>query len=202
MVGDAAGLSGVPKGVSPKSLASTLGLAAVAAVALAGIGGMQGVSAKAVGPQDPQNPTPGLTLTTHGPAVKDRLVLTDAEWKKRLTPDQYSILRTEGTEPAFCSPLLNVHKAGVFECAACGNPLFRTNAKFDSHTGWPSFFQPASKDAVWYRLDGSLGDARTEVRCSRCDSHLGHVFDDGPADKGGRRYCMNGLALKFVPDKK
>ena len=186
--------------MTPTLLLSGLGLAAAAVLGVAALGGGQGGPAKAVGPNDPQNPTPGLTLTTHGPIVKDRLVLSDAAWKTRLTPDQYDVMRKEGTEPAFCSPLLDIHQAGVFHCAACGNPLFRTDAKFDSHTGWPSFFQPVSKNAVWYRLDRSLGDARTEVICSRCDGHLGHVFDDGPADKGGRRYCMNGAALKFLPD--
>lgn len=147
--------------------------------------------------QKTPNPTPGLPLTEHGPARKDKVVHTEAEWKKLLTPKQYAILRGHGTEAAFCSPLLYKHGDGVFYCAACGLPLFSTNAKFDSKTGWPSFFQPVTKDAVWYKLDTGYGMVRTEVSCSRCDSHLGHVFDDGPVAKGGRRYCMNGEALNF-----
>lgn len=182
-------------------LLSAAGVAAFAALGVAVLGGQSG-SAKAVGPNDPQNPTPGLTLTTHGPDRKDKLTLSEATWKKRLTPEQYAVLRGHGTEAAFCSPLLDVHQKGIFHCAACGNPLFATDAKFESGTGWPSFFQPVGKDAVWYKLDTGYGMVRTEVICARCDSHLGHVFDDGPADKGGRRYCMNGEALKFVPDTK
>gem|GEM_PF-580139 len=149
-----------------------------------------------------QNTTPGLKLTTHGPSRPDKVVHTDAEWKVLLTKKQYEILRGHGTEAAFCSPLLANHGEGTFYCAACGLPLFTTGAKFDSGTGWPSFFQPATKDAVWYKLDTGFGMIRTEVNCSRCDSHLGHVFDDGPADKGGRRYCMNGEALNFKPKAK
>ena len=183
------------------TLFSVAGLTAVAALGFAALGG-QGGPAKAVGPNDPQNPTPGLTLTTHGPERKDKLVLPEAEWKKRLTDAQYKVLRGHGTEAAFCSPLLDVHQKGVFHCAACGNALFATDAKFDSGTGWPSFFQPVGKTAVWYKLDSGYGMVRTEVNCARCDSHLGHVFDDGPADKGGRRFCMNGEALNFVADKR
>jgi len=146
-----------------------------------------------------QNPTPGLPLTKEGPKRADKVIRSEAEWKKRLTKKQYAILRGHGTEAAFCSPLLENHGAGVFYCAACNLPLFTTDAKFDSGTGWPSFFQPVTKDAVWYKLDTGYGMVRTEVNCARCDSHLGHVFDDGPADKGGRRYCMNGEALLFRP---
>jgi len=148
------------------------------------------------------NPTPGLPLTLHGPARKDKVVHTEAEWKKILTPKQYAILRGHGTEAAFCSPLLYKHGDGIFYCVGCGSALFSTEAKFDSGTGWPSFFQPVTKGAVWYKLDTSVGMVRTEVNCSRCDGHLGHVFDDGPADRGGRRYCMNGEALNFKAKKK
>lgn len=155
------------------------------------------VSLSAICVAQTQNPTPGLPLTTQGPARADKVVHTEAEWKKLLTPKQYAILRGRGTEAAFCSPLLDNHGDGTFFCAACGQALFTTRAKFNSGTGWPSFFQPATKDAVWYKLDTGYGMVRTEVLCSRCDSHLGHVFDDGPADKGGRRYCMNGEALRF-----
>ena len=150
-------------------------------------------------PNDPSNPTPGLALTAHGPERKDRLVLPEAEWRKRLTPEQYAILRGHGTEAAFCSPLLDVHEKGVFHCVGCDNPLFATDAKYDSGTGWPSFYQPVTKDAVWYRLDAGYGMRRTEILCAKCDGHLGHVFDDGPRDQTGWRFCMNGEALRFVP---
>lgn len=150
-----------------------------------------------VAPDDPRNPTPGLPLTDAAPDRPDRLVLSDAEWRARLTPEQYRILRGHGTEAAFCSPLNKGKGDGVYFCAACDLALFDTLAKFDSGTGWPSFFQPTSPDAVWYKLDAGYGMRRTEVNCARCDSHLGHVFDDGPVEKGGRRYCMNGEALRF-----
>lgn len=154
-------------------------------------------AAQAVAPDDPRNPTPGLPLTTEGPNRQDKLVLSDAEWRERLTPEQYRILRGHGTEAAFCSPLNKGKGEGTYFCAGCDLPLFETGAKFDSGTGWPSFFQPATPDAVWYKLDTAYGMRRTEVNCSRCDGHLGHVFDDGPRDQGGRRYCMNGEALRF-----
>ena len=140
--------------------------------------------------------------TAKGPARKDKVVLTDAQWKARLSPKAYYILRQEGTETPGSSTLLNVHAPGTFVCAGCGLALYRTADKFESGTGWPSFVKPAAKDAVWYKADGSLGDVRNEVRCARCDGHLGHVFDDGPRDRGGLRYCMDGDALLFKPDKK
>ena len=187
-----------------QTIALSLGLAAVAAFGYASFAGFgEGQKeAKHVAANDPTNPSPGLELTVHGPDRKDKLVLTEAEWKKRLTKEQYAILRGHGTEAAFCSPLLDVHKKGVFHCVACDNALFSTDAKFESGTGWPSFYQPVSKDAVWYRLDTGYGMRRTEILCAKCDGHLGHVFDDGPKDKTGWRFCMNGEALKFVPDAK
>lgn len=177
--------------MSSQPVLAAIGLASLAALACAAWAGQ--------GARIP-NPTPGLPLRTTSPARKDKVVLTEAEWKRRLTPKQYAILRGRGTEAAFCSPLLDNHGKGTFYCAGCGLPLFKTDAKFNSGTGWPSFFQPAEKDAVWYRLDTGYGMVRTEVLCARCDGHLGHVFDDGPADKGGRRYCMNGEALIFKND--
>lgn len=125
-----------------------------------------------------------------------RVVKTNAEWKKLLTPDQYAVLREHGTERAGTSPLLKVHEAGTFACAACKNPLFAYNAKFESGTGWPSFFEPISKSAVKVAKDNGYGMERDEVLCSVCDSHLGHVFDDGPKPTG-LRYCMNGVAMTF-----
>ena len=121
---------------------------------------------------------------------------SDAEWRRLLTPEQYQILRQEGTERPFTSPLLNEHRRGTFVCAADGNRLFSSTTKFDSGTGWPSFYAPIT-GAVGTREDRSLGEVRTEVHCARCGGHLGHVFDDGPAPTG-KRYCMDGVALKFV----
>jgi len=122
---------------------------------------------------------------------------TDAEWRKLLTPAQYNILRQQGTEPPFSSPLLNEHRKGVFNCAGCALPLFSSATKFDSGTGWPSFWQPLPH-AVLTSEDDSLGMVRTEVHCRRCGGHLGHVFADGPPPTG-LRYCMDGLALTFTP---
>jgi len=126
-----------------------------------------------------------------------KVTKTDAEWKQILTPDQYSVAREKGTERPFSSPLNDIHDEGIFECVACGLPVFSSKAKFDSGTGWPSFYEPIDKESVQEVVDKSLWETRTEVLCARCDSHLGHVFDDGPRPTG-LRYCMNGVALKFV----
>jgi peptide-methionine (R)-S-oxide reductase len=123
---------------------------------------------------------------------------TPAEWHKLLSPAQYRILREEGTEPPFSSLLLKEHRAGTFHCAGCQLPLFSSKTKFESGTGWPSFWQPLP-DAVKTRRDGSFGMVRTEVHCRRCGGHLGHLFDDGPKPTG-LRYCMDGLALGFTPE--
>jgi peptide-methionine (R)-S-oxide reductase len=122
---------------------------------------------------------------------------TEAEWKARLTPEQFSILRQKNTEFPNTSPLLKEHRQGIFACAADGNPLFDAKTKFESGTGWPSFWAPLPH-AVETATDFSVGIPRTEVHCSRCGGHLGHVFDDGPPPTG-KRYCMNGVALKFLP---
>ncbi len=122
---------------------------------------------------------------------------TDAEWRKLLTPVQYYILRQQGTEDPFSSPLLNEHRVGTFNCAGCALPLFSSKTKFDSGTGWPSFYQPLP-NAVQTSDDDSLGMERTEVHCRRCGGHLGHVFPDGPPPTG-LRYCMDGAALTFTP---
>jgi len=126
-----------------------------------------------------------------------KVIKTDAEWKQILTPEQYSVAREKGTERPFSSPLNDIHDQGIFECVACELPVFSSKAKFDSGTGWPSFYEPIDKESVREVVDKSLWEMRTEVLCARCDSHLGHVFDDGPKPTG-LRYCMNGVALKFV----
>jgi methionine-R-sulfoxide reductase len=127
-----------------------------------------------------------------------KVTKTEEEWKRVLTPEQYRVTRKAGTEAPFSSPLNDEHRAGVFECVDCELPLFDSKAKFNSGTGWPSFYAPISKHSVQEKTDDTLGMRRTEVLCARCDAHLGHVFDDGPKPTG-LRYCMNGVALKFVP---
>jgi len=122
---------------------------------------------------------------------------TDAEWKKSLNTEQYSILRQKGTERAYTGAYWNNHDKGTYVCAGCGQPLFSSDTKFESGTGWPSFYQPISKKAVIEETDNSIGMQRTEVLCSRCGGHLGHVFDDGPKPTG-LRYCMNSAALNFI----
>ncbi|GAN81182.1 peptide-methionine (R)-S-oxide reductase MsrB [Acidocella aminolytica] len=122
---------------------------------------------------------------------------TAAEWRKLLTPAQYNILRQAGTEPPFSSPLLNEHRKGIFHCAGCNLKLFSSAAKFDSGTGWPSFYAPLPH-AIDEQEDDSFGMKRTEVHCSQCGGHLGHVFPDGPPPTG-LRYCINGLAMTFMP---
>ncbi|WP_077078418.1 peptide-methionine (R)-S-oxide reductase MsrB [Mycobacterium numidiamassiliense] len=122
---------------------------------------------------------------------------TDAEWRQLLTPQQYAVLRTAATESPYSSPLNDEHRTGIFGCAGCAQDLFSSTTKFDSGTGWPSFWK-ALPNAVLEKQDSTLGMARTEVLCSRCGGHLGHVFDDGPQPTG-LRYCMNGVALRFRP---
>lgn len=120
---------------------------------------------------------------------------TDEEWQKELTPEQYAILRKGGTEAPFSGAYVNDHEKGMYLCAACGQELFSSDTKFDSGTGWPSFTDPVNREHVALVPDDSGGMHRIEVRCKKCGSHLGHVFDDGPKDKGGKRYCINSACL-------
>lgn len=127
-----------------------------------------------------------------------RVSLTDKEWKDKLSPEAYSVLREQTTERAFTSSLNEEHRKGVFKCAGCATPLFSSEAKFDSGTGWPSFFQPINENAVEATTDYKLIFPRVEVHCATCGGHLGHVFEDGPKPTG-LRYCMNGVAMTFHP---
>ena len=133
-------------------------------------------------------------------APRKPVVKSDAEWRKLLTRDQYYVTRMKGTEPAWTSPYVSDHRAGVFHCVGCGSPLFSSRTKFDSGTGWPSFYQPIARGAIVTEADFSTGEQRVEVECAVCHAHLGHVFADGPPPTG-LRYCMNGVALKLIPTK-
>jgi peptide-methionine (R)-S-oxide reductase len=130
----------------------------------------------------------------------EKVKKSEQEWRSELTPEQYEVVRNKGTEAPFASELNEVKDAGQFVCVACGQPVFSSENKFDSGTGWPSFDRPMDDENVETEADNSLLMRRTEVLCSRCDAHLGHVFDDGPADTTGQRYCINGCALEFKPD--
>lgn len=129
----------------------------------------------------------------------NKLILSDEEWQRRLTAEEYRVLRRHGTEAPFEGCFLGTKEPGTYVCAGCGNPLFRSGEKFESGTGWPSFTQPISPDAIVEYDDRSYGMRRTEVRCARCDGHLGHVFPDGPPP-AGLRYCINSVSMKHVPE--
>jgi len=131
----------------------------------------------------------------------EKVKKSEAEWRQELTPEQYDVVRNKGTEAPFTSELNDVKEPGTFVCVACGQPVFDSESKFDSGTGWPSFDKPMGDEAVETEADNSMFMRRTEVLCSRCDAHLGHVFDDGPADTTGQRYCINGCALEFKPEE-
>ncbi|MDX2226091.1 MAG: peptide-methionine (R)-S-oxide reductase MsrB [Verrucomicrobiae bacterium] len=155
--------------------------------------------------ESPKSSSPGRVTvcllskdgTLEAPKTVDKVVHTEAEWMKILTPEQFRILRSSGTERPFCGGLLKNKSEGVYVCAGCGLPLFRSQSKFESGTGWPSFYEPVARENIAEVRDVSHGMERTEINCALCDGHLGHVFNDGPPPTG-LRYCLNSEAMKFV----